>query len=253
MRKNIVAGNWKMNLDKEEAISLVKQLLLEINVNTLTQIILAPSYIYISDILGLCMNSQHVSVASQDCSVRDKGAFTGEVAASMLKSIDVEYVIVGHSERRAYFDEDNQLLKKKVIKALSNDLKVIFCCGESLEQRNKQQHFDWIRSQLSESLFSIEELESKMSNIIIAYEPIWAIGSGESATLEEVKEMHAFIRNVLLEVLGRLGANARILYGGSVTAENAADLIKQDHVNGLLVGGASLKADSFSLILNALD
>ncbi len=243
-----------MNLDKEEAISLVKQLLLEINVNTLTQIILAPSYIYISDILGLCMNSQHVSVASQDCSVRDKGAFTGEVAASMLKSIDVEYVIVGHSERRAYFDEDNQLLKKKVIKALSNDLKVIFCCGESLEQRNKQQHFDWIRSQLSESLFSIEELKSKMSNIIIAYEPIWAIGTGVNATVEQAQEMHSFIRKLILEKYNSQTAeNISIIYGGSCNANNASDLFAEKDIDGGLIGGASLSAASFLSIINSFE
>ena len=252
MRKNIVAGNWKMNLNRAEAIALVDEVLSNLPRNNLTEIVFAPSYVYLYKVAKMCDNTNKVSVASQDFSTNEKGAFTGEVSASMIASCNVEYVILGHSERRTNFDETNDLLKTKVDRALENNLSIIFCCGESLEQREKGVHFDWIKSQLTESLFNLPI--DDFSRIVIAYEPIWAIGTGVTASVNQAQEMHAFIRSIITEKYGDDVADSRsILYGGSCNPSNSVELFSQKDIDGGLIGGASLKADDFISIINSFN
>jgi triosephosphate isomerase len=182
--------------------------------------------------------------------VNDKGAFTGEVSASMLASCGARYVVLGHSERRVNFTESNENLKMKVRQAFMNDLKVIFCCGESLAQRESGVHFEWIKSQLSESLFHLSTEEFK--NIVIAYEPIWAIGTGVTASTDQAQEAHAFIRNLLVEKYGNeVAESTSILYGGSCKPINAKELFASEDIDGGLIGGASLKSDDFVAITQA--
>ena len=250
MRKNIVAGNWKMNLNRVEAIALVDEVLSKLPTNNLTKVVFVPSNLYLYKIAKMCANIDKVSVASQDCSVNDKGPFTGETSASMIASCNVEYIVLGHSERRINFNEDNKLLKLKVDIALENNLSVIFCCGESLEQREKEVHFDWIKSQISESLFhlSVEEF----SKIVIAYEPIWAIGTGVTASSVQAQKTHRFIRRIIAEKYNNdVAVNTSILYGGSCNPSNSVELFSQKDIDGGLIGGASLKADDFISIINS--
>ena len=185
MRKNIVAGNWKMNLNRAEGIALVEDVLARLPTDNNTHVVFAPSFVYLHKVAKMCDNTSKVVAAAQDCSANEKGAFTGEVSASMLASCGARYVVLGHSERRANFAESNENLKTKVGQAFRNDLKVIFCCGESLSQRESGVHFDWIKAQISESLFHLSPEEFK--NIVIAYEPIWAIGTGLTATPEQAQ------------------------------------------------------------------
>jgi len=250
MRKNIVAGNWKMNLNRAEAIALVDEVLSNLPTNNLTEIVFAPSYVYLHKVAKMCANTNKVSVASQDSSTNEKGAFTGDVSAPMIASCNVEYVILGHSERRTNFDETNDLLKTKVDRALENNLSIIFCCGESFEQREKGVHFDWIKSQLTESLFNLPI--DDFSKIVIAYEPIWAIGTGVTASVNQAQEMHAFIRSLITKKYSdQLANNTSILYGGSCNPTNAEELFAQKDIDGGLIGGASLKADDFISIINS--
>jgi len=251
-RKNIVAGNWKMNLNRAEAIALVDEILSKLPNNNLTEIMLAPSNVYLYKLAKMCANTDKVSVASQDCSANKKGAFTGEVSGSMIASCNIEYVILGHSERRTNFNETNGLLKTKVDRALENKLSIIFCCGESLEQREKGVHFDWIKSQISESLFYLSSEE--FSKIVIAYEPIWAIGTGVTASVNQAQEMHAFIRSIITEKYGDdVSDSTSILYGGSCKPSNSVELFSQKDIDGGLIGGASLKADDFISIINSFN
>ena len=195
----------------------------------------------------MCADIPKVVAASQDCSTNEKGPFTGEVSASMIASCSARYVVLGHSERRTNFTETNELLKTKVGQVFANDLKVIFCCGESLAQRENGVHFDWIKSQISESLFHLSVEEFK--NIIIAYEPIWAIGTGVTASTDQAQVVHAFIRNLLAEKYGNeVAESTSILYGGSCKPKNAIELFSQKHIDGGLIGGASLNADDFVAI-----
>ena len=247
MRKNIVAGNWKMNLNREEVVALVEDVLRKLPTNNKTHVIFAPSFVYLHKVAKICADISKVVAASQDCSANEKGAYTGEVAANMIASCKARYVILGHSERRAKFKETNELLKAKVGQALTNNLKVIFCCGESLIQRQNGVHFEWIKSQISESLFHLSADEFK--NIVIAYEPIWAIGTGVTASTEEAQNIHAFIRNLLTEKYAKdIAESTSILYGGSCKASNAKELFASKDVDGGLIGGASLNADSFVAI-----
>jgi len=250
MRKNIVTGNWKMNLNRAETIALVDEILSNLPTNNLTEIVFAPSNVYLHKVAKMCTNTNKVSVASQDCSANKKGAFTGEVSASMIASCNVEYVILGHSERRINFNETNGLLKTKVDRVFENKLSVIFCCGESLEQREKGVHFDWIKSQLTESLFNLSI--DDFSKIVIAYEPIWAIGTGVTASSEQAQEIHAFIRRIIAEKYGYdVANNTSILYGGSCNPSNSVELFSEKDIDGGLIGGASLKADDFISIINS--
>ena len=244
MRKNIVAGNWKMNLNRAEAIALVEDVLAKLPTDNNTHVVLAPSFVYLYKVAKMCDNTSKVVAAAQDCSANEKGAFTGEVSASMLASCGARYVVLGHSERRANFAESNENLKTKVGQAFRNDLKVIFCCGESLSQRESGVHFDWIKSQISESLFHLSPEEFK--NIVIAYEPIWAIGTGVTASTDQAQEMHAFIRNILVEQYGNeVALSTSILYGGSCKPSTAKELFASQDIDGGLIGGASLNAADF--------
>jgi triosephosphate isomerase (TIM) len=244
MRKNIVAGNWKMNLNRAEGIALVEDVLAKLPSDNNTHVVFAPSFVYLHKVAKMCANTSKVVAAAQDCSANKKGAFTGEVSASMLASCGARYVVLGHSERRANFAESNEILKTKVGQAFRNNLKVIFCCGESLAQRESGVHFDWIKSQISESLFHLSPEEFK--NIVIAYEPIWAIGTGVTASTDQAQEIHAFIRNILVKQYGNeVALSTSILYGGSCKPSNAKELFASQDIDGGLIGGASLNSDDF--------
>ena len=247
MRKNIVAGNWKMNLNRTEGIALVEDVLAKLPSENNTHVIFSPSFVYLHKVAKMCDNTFKVVAAAQDCSANKKGAFTGEVSANMIASCKARYVILGHSERRADFKESNELLKTKLGEAFTNNLKVIFCCGESLSQRKSGVHFDWIKNQISESLFHLSSEEFK--NIVIAYEPIWAIGTGITASTDQAQEIHAFIRNILVEQYGNeVALSTSILYGGSCKASNAKELFSSKDIDGGLIGGASLNSDDFIAI-----
>jgi triosephosphate isomerase len=247
MRKNIVAGNWKMNLNRTEGIILVEDVLAKLPADNNTHVILAPSFLYLHKVAKMCANTSKLVAAAQDCSANDKGAFTGEISANMIASCKAKYVILGHSERRANFAETNNQLKRKVGQAFANDLEVIFCCGESLAQRESGMHFDWIRNQISESLFHLSATE--FQNIVIAYEPIWAIGTGVTASTTQAQEIHAFIRSIIAEKYGHdIAESISILYGGSCKPSNAKELFASKDIDGGLIGGASLDADDFVAI-----
>ena len=247
MRKNIVAGNWKMNLNRQEAVALVEQVLAQLPVENSTEILFAPSFVHLYKIAKICTDNRNIFAASQDCSVHESGAFTGEVSANMIASCNAKYIVLGHSERRANFKESNQVLKIKVQQAFSNDLAVIFCCGEALEQRENGVHFDWIKLQLTESIFHLSAAD--FENIVIAYEPIWAIGTGVTASSEQAQEVHAFIRDLIIQKYGNdVAENTSILYGGSCKSTNAKELFLQQDIDGGLIGGASLDVTDFVAI-----
>jgi triosephosphate isomerase (TIM) len=250
MRKKIVAGNWKMNKTLREGVALFKELLTlshqEIKAD---KIIVAAPFIHLATLAEMAKNS-NVSIAAQNISFRQSGAFTGEISAEMVKSTGAEYVIVGHSERRLYFHESPEELSLKVKLALSEGLSPIFCCGESLNERERENHFQTIAEQIESSLFSFEKED--LQNIIIAYEPVWAIGTGLTASKEQAQQMHAYIRSLLSDRFGNdLAQSMSILYGGSCNAQNAKELFSQDDVDGGLIGGASLNSNDFFTIINS--
>jgi triosephosphate isomerase len=250
MRKNIVAGNWKMNLRRDEGLNLVDNVINLLPSDNEVEVVFAPSFIYLYKVNKMCLGLDKVNTASQNVGKEEKGAFTGEVSAEMITSANVKYAIIGHSERREYFKETNEDLKQKVDISLKNNLKVIFCCGESLKQREEEVHFDWIKSQISDSLFHLSS--KNFSNIIIAYEPIWAIGTGVTASSNQAEEIHRFIREIITEKYGdELANNTSILYGGSCKPENARELFSKDNIDGGLIGGASLNAESFIEIIKS--
>ena len=233
-----------MNLNRAEGIALVEDVLARLPTDNNTHVVFAPSFVYLHKVAKMCANTSKLVAAAQDCSANEKGAFTGEVSASMLASCGARYVVLGHSERRANFAESNEILKTKVGQAFRNNLKVIFCCGESLSQRESGVHFDWIKAQISESLFHLSSEEFK--NIVVAYEPIWAIGTGVTASTDQAQEMHAFIRNILVEQYGNeVALSTSILYGGSCNPSNAKELFSSQDIDGGLIGGASLNAADF--------
>ncbi|HLR36419.1 MAG TPA: triose-phosphate isomerase [Chitinophagaceae bacterium] len=252
MRRKIAAANWKMNLTLGEGKTLVEGILeRNPNLSDEREMILGVPMPYLKEVKDLVKNQAHIHVSAQNVANHASGAYTGETAASMLKSVDTDYVIVGHSERRGYYGDTNDILREKLELALANELKPIFCCGESLETREAGKQNDFVAQQLEESLFPFSE--DGMKNVIIAYEPIWAIGTGETASPEQAQEIHAFIRSKVAEKYGRVVAdNTTILYGGSCKPGNAAELFACEDVDGALVGGASLKADSFVEITNCL-
>jgi triosephosphate isomerase len=251
MRKQIAAANWKMNLSLSEGVALVEQLTAqsyELNENRL--VLLGVPSVYLMKIRELC-NNEFMQVAAQDCSHRHNGAFTGEVSASMLKSIGVNYVIVGHSERREYHAESNNMLAEKVNRLLEHGLHPVFCCGESLPVREAGTQNEFVGNQLRDSLFHLTP--EQMHGFIIAYEPIWAIGTGKTASSQQAQEMHAHIRSVIAAQYGEaVASSVSILYGGSVKAANASELFSNPDVEGGLVGGASLVASEFVTIINSL-
>lgn len=243
MRKPIIAGNWKLNCNEKEAVALVTAIRNEVIDITSVDIVLCPVYTVLSVVKDLLIDTD-IGLGAQNLFWEDAGAFTGEVSAPMLKDIGVQYVIIGHSERRQYFGETNETVNKKVKAALKHGLTPIVCVGEVLEEREAGETFDVIKSQIKGSLsgFSSEEVE----RMIVAYEPVWAIGTGKTATPAQAQEVHHYIRGLIKEMHSQDLANAlRIQYGGSVKAENIAELISQPDIDGALVGGASLKSDSF--------
>lgn len=248
MRKKIVAGNWKMNNDLSETRSLLEEILEE-HMPKDVKVMVAPSFtnLHLAHILLL---KSSIEVIAQNMHESEGGAFTGEVSADMLKSLGVETVILGHSERRAYFHETNMLLSKKVTTAIKNNMTAIFCFGEELTDRKAGNHFEVVKKQLEEGLFHISV--SDWQHIILAYEPVWAIGTGETASPEQAQEMHAFIRNTISEFYSQSVADqVSILYGGSVNQDNAREIFSQSDVDGGLIGGAALKAKSFISIVNS--
>ena len=239
-----------MNLNRIDGIDLANNVLSRMPLKQEIEMIFAPSFIHLYEISKICANRLNVFVASQDCSANRNGAFTGEVSVGMIASCGASYIILGHSERRMIFSEKNELLRLKVNQVIAEDLNVIFCCGESLLQRNSGVHFEWVRTQLTESLFHLSAEE--FAKVIIAYEPIWAIGTGVTAKSDQAQEMHAFIRNMIEEKYGKeLADNVSILYGGSCNPLNAAELFSQKDVDGGLIGGASLNVDDFIAIANS--
>ncbi|MBR6466122.1 MAG: triose-phosphate isomerase [Bacteroidales bacterium] len=270
MRQKIVAGNWKMNTTVAEGIDLVNQIIAKIeDVPQDVKLIVNTPFTHlfpVSKIIGdikcpFCRSK--ISLGAQNCSDKEKGAYTGEVSAKMLASVGkavgtvagapegatgspVEYVILGHSERRGYYGETNAILLEKINQALAAGLKVIYCVGEALEERKAGKHFDVVAEEIKEVLFNLSD--EQMKNIVVAYEPIWAIGTGETATKEQAQEIHAFIRKTLAEKFGAQAEETSILYGGSCKPSNAKELFSQKDIDGGLIGGASLKADDFIAI-----
>jgi len=250
MRKKIVAGNWKMNNDSAQTESLIEELLAKKPEHAVAKIVIAPSFINLQAAVEQTHGTS-IIVAAQNMHQAESGAYTGEVSVGMLKGIKVNTVILGHSERRAYFGETNALLAKKVDTALRHNLTVIFCFGEELADRQSGNHFNVVESQLKEGLFHISE--SDWSSIVLAYEPVWAIGTGETATPEQAQEMHAFIRTLLRNNIGnKIAEGTSILYGGSVKPDNAREIFSKPDVDGGLIGGASLKAVDFLEIVNGM-
>lgn len=244
MRLRIAAGNWKMNKDFNEGIQLVKDLKEQTTPEEGTMVILGTPYIHLKEAVSLTRDTTHIRVAAQNCHQAKSGAYTGEISVDMLKSIGVEYVILGHSERRQYFRETNEMLAEKVKAALAGGLTPIFCCGESLEIRNEGWHARYVKNQLQKALFDLSKED--FSKIIIAYEPIWAIGTGVTASPEQAQEIHKEIRAAITEQYDETVAqDTSILYGGSVKPKNAVEIFSQPDVDGGLVGGASLKAETF--------
>ncbi len=245
MRKKIVAGNWKMNKTLEEGKSLASEVvnMAGSEVSSDIKLILCPPYVYLTSVSKLTEGS-NVGVGAQNCHTKESGAYTGEISAPMLADIGIQYVILGHSERREYFNETNAQLAEKVNIALKNNIVPIFCCGETLPQREKGIHIDFVKQQLTESLFHLSEEDFK--KIVIAYEPIWAIGTGVTASSAQAQEMHAEIRKHLASNYGQAVADeTSILYGGSCKPDNAQELFACPDVDGGLIGGASLKSRDF--------
>lgn len=252
MRKKIVAGNWKMNLDYNEGVSLFSEIVNMVKdekKGSQIAIICSP-FVHLNSLVQL--SSGAVAIGAQNCHQNDSGAFTGEISAKMIKSVGCEYVIIGHSERRQYFGENDALLFDKTQKVLENGLTPIFCIGETLDEREGGSYFQVIKSQLENGVFGLSAED--FSKVVLAYEPVWAIGTGLTATPEQAQDIHAFIRS---EVEAKYGANiaddTTILYGGSCNAKNAPDLFSQKDIDGGLIGGASLKSRDFTDIVKALN
>ncbi len=252
MRKQIVAGNWKMNTNADEAKNLAQGIVdkLASDKKDDTLVVLAPPFVHLASVKNIVDGKKDIFLGAQNCSEHASGAYTGEISAPMLKSLGVEYVILGHSERREYFKENNELLAKKVDIAMENGLTPIFCCGEPLEIRENGTHVDYVKKQLTDSLFHLDATQIK--KLVIAYEPIWAIGTGKTATSQQAQEMHEKIREHLTGIYGaEVADEISILYGGSAKPGNAVELFEGKDVDGGLIGGASLKADDFIAIVNA--
>ncbi len=248
MRKKIVAGNWKMNKNLQEGIALAKELT-EVVKNPNCGVIICTPFIHLASVAEIVKDSA-IELGAENCADKEKGAYTGEVSAEMVKSTGAQWVILGHSERREYYNETPEILKEKVQLALANGLKVLFCIGETLEEREANKQNEVVKAELAGSVFNLSAEEWK--NIVIAYEPIWAIGTGKTATAEQAEEIHAYIRSCVAEVYGQeVADDTTILYGGSCKASNAPELFAKPDIDGGLIGGASLKAADFKGIIDA--
>jgi triosephosphate isomerase len=251
MRKKIIAGNWKMNKSFDDAMALTSEVVNMINDeykgSALT--VLIPPFLYVNSVSRMVKGN--VFSGAQNCHQEASGAYTGEVSASMVKSCGAEYVIIGHSERRQYFGETNALLAKKITAVLGNNLTAIYCCGETLEEREANKHFDVLKAQISEGLFHLTN--EQMQHVVVAYEPIWAIGTGKTASTAQAQEVHEFIRGTVRGKFGNeVAENLTIQYGGSVKADNAVELFSAPDIDGALVGGAALQSRSFVDIVKAM-
>ncbi|MDA3906204.1 MAG: triose-phosphate isomerase [Bacteroidales bacterium] len=251
MRRNIVAGNWKMNKTFEEADELlfnIAEPLQNLDLDK-TEVILCPPVLYAEMFTDIAIEN-NFSVGAQNCSNHSLGAYTGEISAAMLKSMDIEYCLVGHSERRKFFNEDSKMLAEKVDQLLENEISPIFCCGEVLEDRESNNHFDIVGKQIFEGIFHLTAEE--LDNVVVAYEPVWAIGTGKTASPDQAQEMHAFIRNLIAKKYNQeVADDMTILYGGSCNAKNAKELFALKDVDGGLIGGASLVAEDFLKIVQS--
>jgi triosephosphate isomerase len=250
MRKNIVAGNWKMNKTLEEGVALAKEINESLkNADLKCEVVLGTPFIHLASVAAL-VDGEKIAVSAQNCADKETGAYTGEVSAEMIKSTGARYVILGHSERRTHYGETPEMLKTKTELALKNGLKPIFCIGEVLEERESNIFFEVVKSQIVASLFDFSAED--FSNIVLAYEPVWAIGTGKTATPAQAQEMHAFIRKTIAEKYGNeIAGNVTILYGGSANPTNAKELFSNPDVDGGLIGGASLKVADFKAIIDA--
>lgn len=247
MRKRIVAGNWKMNTTPAQGYELANEVN-ELSKSTPNnvELIIAPPLTHVA-LIAQSLAGSRIKVSGQNCAAWEKGAYTGEVSAEMIASTGASHVIIGHSERREYFKEDSETLLKKVNIAMSNGLMPIFCCGEKLNERDANEHFKVVEQQIADVLFKLSANE--MKNVIIAYEPVWAIGTGRTATPEQAQEMHAFIRQLIEKKFGNeIAQSTSILYGGSCKPDNAKEIFSKTDVDGGLIGGASLSAKDFIAI-----
>jgi triosephosphate isomerase len=248
-RKFLIAGNWKMNKTASEAVDLIEEIKSSVGDQSSVQVCVCPSFTSLAKASELVEQSE-VLLGAQDMNASPSGAYTGEVSAEMLRDLYVNFVILGHSERRQYFGETNQDINRKILAAVENNLKPIYCIGETLEERESGQTLDVVRKQVREGLENFPT--QSIGNLVLAYEPIWAIGTGKTATDEMAQEVHCDIRNVLTEMFGEAASSGiRILYGGSMKPENASGLLAQEDVDGGLIGGASLTARSFVGIVEA--
>jgi len=246
MRKKIIAGNWKMNLDYNEGMALFSEIanMVKDEITGSQQAVICSPFIHLSSLVQLAKGYDKIAVGAQNAHQNESGAYTGEISAKMVKSTGATYVILGHSERRQYFGEDNKLLAQKADTALANGLKPIFCIGETLEEREAEQHFDVIKTQLQEGIFHLST--EQFEQVVLAYEPVWAIGTGKTASAEQAQEIHAFIREEIANnYTQEVADNTTILYGGSCNPKNAPELFAQADIDGGLIGGASLKSRDF--------
>ena len=249
MRKKIVAGNWKMNNDLNKSLALISDLLKKVP-QTDAEVMIAPTFVNLIPSVEAAKGSK-IEVIAQNMHFAENGAYTGEISAEMLNSVGVKTTILGHSERRAYFNETDESLAKKVDTALKHNMRVVFCIGEELAERKANKHFDVVGSQIKNGLFHLSAEAWK--HIVLAYEPVWAIGTGETATPEQAQEIHAFIRKTVADKYGKnVADDLTILYGGSCNAKNAASLFANPDVDGGLIGGAALVADDFITIIKAI-
>jgi triosephosphate isomerase len=254
MRKKIVAGNWKMNMDYSAGVSVFSEIInmVKDEVTGDQQVIVCSPYIHLNSLAQLANSHAQVAVGAQNCHQKESGAYTGEISAAQIKSVGVEYVIIGHSERRQYFAESDALLAEKTVIALKNDLTPIFCIGETLEQREGNTYFEVIKEQLTSGVFVLSAED--FSKIVLAYEPVWAIGTGLTASPEQAQEIHAFIRKeIAAKYSQEVADETSILYGGSCNPKNATELFSQTDIDGGLIGGASLKSRDFLDIIKAFN
>jgi triosephosphate isomerase (TIM) len=250
MRKKIAAGNWKMNKNSQQTQELLNELLAKLPQNATAEILLFPALVNLS-LATQQVKGSPIEIGAQNMHEAEAGAFTGEVSADMLTSIGIKTVMIGHSERREIYKESDALLANKVDTALKHNMNVVFCIGEKLEEREDKQQFNVVENQIRDGIFHINK--DDFSKIILAYEPVWSIGTGVTASPEQAQEMCSFIRNLISKAFGnKIADEISILYGGSVNAKNAQEIFSQTDIDGGLVGGASLKADEFVTIINAL-
>ena len=248
MRKKIVAGNWKMNNNLSETVKLINDLKIQINRNNV-KVMIAPAFTFLQTAVKQ-IDSFDIEVISQNINNNSSGAYTGEVSAEMLKSIGVNTTLIGHSERRAYYNEDDELLLNKLKHSIESGMNVIFCFGEELSDRKSDNHFTVVKNQLNSTVMKVDK--NSWKKIILAYEPVWAIGTGETASAEQAQEMHEYVRKCISESFGKeISNNVSILYGGSVKPNNASEIFSKKDVDGGLIGGAALNASDFSKIVES--